>query len=173
MMSDKELTDEQLMRRFRRSLDEAAFRVLADRHYDRALRIAFGRLGDRTAAEDAVQEALVRVVRNRRRYRAGKPFAPWFHTILRNVCTDIHRSELRRRRTVAAFQVMAPETVPDTRAREHAHALVDSLPPAAARLLRLRYENGFTFAELARELGCSVEAAKKRVQRVLGELRGR
>jgi len=159
------------MRRFCRSLDEDAFRVVAERHYDAALRKAVARLGDRSAAEDAVQEALIRLVRNRRRYCDGRPFAPWFYAILRNVCIDLYRRERRYRDAVSKLPEMLPEPGPDLGALDHAGALLEGLTPDAARLVRLRFFHGFSFAELARELRCSADAAKKRVQRVVRELR--
>ncbi len=83
--------DEALMAEFCRTLDDDVFRTLASRHYRQAIQIAQQRLGSFALAQDAVQETLIRIVRYRQRYNARQAFAPWFRSILRNVCTDIHR----------------------------------------------------------------------------------
>ena len=72
-IAGEDVSDETLMRRFCESLDDETFHTLASRYYDKALRIAKERLGRDSAAQDAVQEAMIRVVRFRRRYRPAKP----------------------------------------------------------------------------------------------------
>ena len=171
-MTPDERSDETLMRIFQQTLDEDAFRVLASRYYEKALRIAELRCGDAALAQDAVQEALLRVVRHRRRYRPAKPFAPWFLTILRNVCSDMYRKRVRHERACAEYETVLPLWSADAAAMGRAEALVSDLPAEDAELLELRYVHGFTLKEVAGSLGCSLEAAKKRVQRILQRFRG-
>lgn len=163
-------SDETLMIAFRDTLDEAVFTELMERHYGAALHMAETRLFDPENAADAVQEAFVRVVRKRKHYD-GRRFAPWFYTILRNICTDIIRREMRRRNKLEAFRAEAPEAVPAMQYDEF-DALIASLPPRDREALTLRYAAGFSFAEIAPLLDCSEDASKKRVQRALARLRG-
>jgi RNA polymerase sigma-70 factor (ECF subfamily) len=162
-------SDETLMLAFRDTLDETFFTELMGRHYGAALHIAETRLFDSENAADAVQEAFVRVVRKRKHYD-GRRFAPWFYTILRNICTDIIRREMRRRNKMEAFRAEAPEAAPAMRHDEF-DALVASLPPRDRETLTLRYAAGLSFSEIAPLLDCTEDAAKKRVQRALARLR--
>ncbi len=161
--------DEELMGSFRDTLDEAFFTELMSRHYGPALHIAETRLFDSENVVDAAQEAFIRVVRNRKKYD-GRRFAPWFYAILRNICTDIIRKEMRRKKKHDAFQVEIPEGAPVARPDEF-EALIAALPPSDREALTLRYAADLSFSEIAEVLACSEAAAKKRSQRALHKLR--
>lgn len=169
-----EITDEELMRRFCESLDEEVFRALASRFHASALRRAKERLGDEHLAQDAVQETLIRLVRHRRRYDPARPFAPWFFAVLRHACDDLHRRETRQNRLLRFLAANQPsEAAGGAEADRRAELLecLAALPQREGRLLRLRYLDGLTFKELGERLGCSFEAAKKRVLRLRALLR--
>jgi RNA polymerase sigma factor (sigma-70 family) len=171
-MTESDCADEILMRQFQDALDEKSFRLLASRHYDGALRLAQKRVGNYSTAQDAVQEALVRVVRYRKRYDSSKPFAPWFHTILRNVCTDMMRQDARRRKALAS---LTDETLPLPMVapwRERVVDLLAGLPEGGAQLLLRRFVCGMSLGELAVQCQSSQEAIKKRIQRLIQRLRG-
>lgn len=170
-MSPADCSDEDLMRGFCRTLDDDVFHALADRYYERAVRFAGNQLGNSTTAYDAVQEAFVRVVRHRKRYDPGKPFAPWFFTILRNVCTDFKRKEARRLDALHRFTDLVRWPRENGAARDRVGALLECVDDDDVRLLRLRYVQGMSVAEIAGNIGCSFEAAKKRMQRVILRLR--
>lgn len=162
---------ERLMARYQQGLDEAAFGQLVERFLGPAHGVAQQLLGDRALAEDAVQEAFLRLVRRRERYDASLPFAPWFYTILRNVCTDALR---RQARDAHAVQEAGQE-----RARREGRAatpgeafeLLGQLGADDRAVLTLRVVQGLSFGEVAAALGISEEAAKKRGQRALRRLR--
>ena len=170
-MSIENQSDEALMTRFRETLDGEVFRVLVSRHIESGFRVATGLLGGSSAADDAVQEALIRIVRSRRKYKPGKPFAPWFYTILRNVCADIRRRRVRRAVLYEAFAADLPSRTLDDGAFVRAREIRAGLPPEDARLIDLRFAHGYSSAEIAEQLGCSTEAVKKRFQRLFSQLR--
>jgi RNA polymerase sigma-70 factor (ECF subfamily) len=72
------------------------FRILIDRYKDRALTLAMKILRDRREAEEAVQDAFVKVYRNVEHFRRESSFQTWFFRILYNECF----SRLRRNRSV-------------------------------------------------------------------------
>jgi RNA polymerase sigma-70 factor (ECF subfamily) len=162
--------DERLMRQFQRTMDAEAFGQLVDRYGARGLAAARQILADGSAAEDAVQEAFLRVVRARARYEAGRPFGVWFFTILRNVCRDMLRRRGQEARAVCHLSAEA-QTVPDEPAgREDLRELLAALSSADRNVLVLRVMHGLALAEVGAALGISEGAAKKRVQRALGRL---
>ncbi len=162
-------TDEALMDSFCNTLDDAFYGELMNRHYGAALHIAEIRLFDSENAIDAVQETFIRVVRKRKKYD-GRRFAPWFYAILRNICTDIIRKEMRRKKKHDAFYEEIPEVANVERPDEF-DALIAALPSGDREALTLRYAADLSFSETAKALGCSEAAAKKRVQRALKKLR--
>lgn len=91
--------------------DRSAFSTLYDRTSAKLMGVCLSVLKDRAAAEDAVQDAYVKVWRNAERYRSnGLSPMTWLITIARNTAID----RLRRRR-----------------AGEDAETPIDSLPSGA------------------------------------------
>jgi len=101
-----------------------------DAHAGELLGFATSALGDRAAAEDAVQEVFVRAWRSRDRYGPeGGSVRTWLFAITRNVVVDVHRARARRPRLVAP---------PDPGDAPHAdHGLPTGADPAAASVDRL------------------------------------
>jgi len=78
--------------------DHEAFDALATAAYHRMYAIARRILRDGYAAEDAVQDALVRAWRDLRALRDPERFDAWLHRLLVNACMD--HVERRKRRSV-------------------------------------------------------------------------
>jgi RNA polymerase sigma factor (sigma-70 family) len=57
--------------------------------------------------------------------------------------------------------------------RDRVEKMLATLPPKEARLLKLRFLDRLRMAEVARRLGCSPNAAYKRLQRIIQRLRER
>ena len=82
-MDDGPDSDEQLMRRVQAGSREA-YETLYARWRDRTFAFLCKRTGARAAAEDAQQEAWLRVYRFRHRYDPTRPFRGWLFTIVAN-----------------------------------------------------------------------------------------
>jgi RNA polymerase sigma-70 factor (ECF subfamily) len=77
-------------------------------HQRRALRIAYQYLRDSAEAEEAVQDAFVKVFSHLDTYREAWPFEVWFTRILINGCLDRRKSRARRERWFAPAQDATP-----------------------------------------------------------------
>jgi len=86
--------------------DRDAFDALARTVYDRLYAIARRILRDGPAAEDAVQEALVRAWRDLRSLREADRFEAWIHRLLIRACHDQQR---RARRLEVEVTDIAPD----------------------------------------------------------------
>jgi RNA polymerase sigma-70 factor (ECF subfamily) len=64
----------------------------------RAVRLAYHYLGNAADADDAVQDAFVKLYGNMTNYRADLPFDAWFTRILVNACLDRAKARTRARR---------------------------------------------------------------------------
>lgn len=132
--------------------DPAAFETLIGAAYDRLYAIAYRILRDRTAAEDATQDAVVRCWRDLRGLREPDRFEAWLHRLLVNACRDIARRHQRRAPEVLGTGVDAPASGDDYgRLADH-----DELERAFVRLpadqriaLVLTHYVGYTAPELA------------------------
>ncbi len=97
----------------RGAMDEARerFAGLVTVHQRRATRIAYQYLRDAAEADEAVQDAFVKVFGHIGSYRDAWPFEVWFTRILINGCLDRRKARARRDRWFApAEEAPADET---------------------------------------------------------------
>src|SRR5919201_3754538 len=74
------------------------FEALVALHQRRAVRIAYQYLRDAAEADEAVQDAFVKVFSHICTYREAWPFEVWFTRILINGCLDRRKARARRDR---------------------------------------------------------------------------
>src|ERR1041384_2970461 len=88
----------------RGELDEARerFEGLVVAHQRRALRIAFQYLRDAAEADEAVQDAFVKVFSHIGSYREAWPFEVWFTRLLINGSLDRRKAGVRRDRWIVS-----------------------------------------------------------------------
>lgn len=101
----------------RGEMDEARerFTGLVTAHQRRALRIAYQYLRDSADADEAVQDAFVKVFTHIGSYRDAWPFEVWFTRILINGCLDRRKARARRARWFVPSDADTPfETVMET-----------------------------------------------------------
>ncbi len=96
-MSDSELIARAL------AGDRASQDALVERYYDDCWRYAYRLLGDRTDAEDAVQETFMRAMLALPQYREHQRFRAWLFTILVNQCRNLAIARSRRARRFLAL----------------------------------------------------------------------
>src|SRR6476660_2353911 len=108
----------------------------------RAVRIAYQYLRDAHDADEAVQDAFIKVFTHITSYREDLPFEVWFTRILVNACLDLRKSRSRRLRWAVPMSSTGdmppsdpatPEQTPEQRlvSRERAKEIttaVESLP---------------------------------------------
>jgi RNA polymerase sigma factor (sigma-70 family) len=169
-MPEARISDEMLMRRFQEAFDEQAMDELVAR-YGRAAQTIAGNIVGHSAAEDAVQETFIRIVGARKSYDHNRSFSSWFYSILRNVCIDILRKERRRAKQLEELAEQAREDRQAPKADGRVEAALRILPAMDRDVLILRLVHGMPFQEIADQLECSLDAAKKRAQRALRRLR--
>jgi len=174
------LADEDLMQLVRGG-DARAFEVVYDRHASAAFSLAYRIVGNRAAAEDVVQEALLSAWRSGGRYdRARGSVRTWLLGIVHNRAIDgLRRSLVHDRRRAsdegleerfAATERTDVEVVRDEEARAVRSALAD-LPSDQQRVIELAYFGGFTHTEIAAMLEAPVGTVKGRMRLGLDKLR--
>ena len=170
-----EIADEELASRSAAG-DRRAFDEIVSRHGLFALRVAARIIPDRTAAEDIVQEAMVRAWNQSGRFDPARArFRTWLYRIIVNLCIDE-----RRRRTPEplpeTFDAVDPATAADEvlAASERDNALANALrtlPGRQRAAMTLVYDEGLSGAEAARILGLSAKAVERLLARARTTLR--
>ena len=79
----------------------------------RAVRIAYHYLRDTYDADEAVQDAFVKVFTHITTYREDLPFEVWFTRILVNACLDIGKARARRLRWIMPIAAQSEQPLPD------------------------------------------------------------
>jgi RNA polymerase sigma-70 factor (ECF subfamily) len=85
------------------------FAELVSRHQRRALRIAYQYLRDAADADEAVQDAFLKVFAHIGSYREAWPFEVWFTRILINGCLDRRKARARRERWFSSSEDTRPD----------------------------------------------------------------
>ena len=164
--------------------DISAFEELYRSQGPRMKSVAFNILGNTTDAEDAVQEAFLRVYRARAGFKGTARLSTWMFRILVNACHDIGRQRRRRadETELPAEDQLAGFTAPagDAPLRVALEKAVASLRPRHREVFVLFEVEGFLHREIAEILdipeGTSKSLlfeAKHELQSALGETRRR
>ena len=169
-MSKQRTNHDELMKRVKKHLDKRSLERLVSDYTPSASAMARQMLGDSALAEDAVQEAFVRVIRKRRQYVSSRPFSHWFYAILRNICIDTLRRQKREKAAVQHLAHRIKRFIRNERASD-CIGLLGTLEPHERAVLELRAVHSMRFEDIAAALDISVETAKKRAQRGLRKLR--
>jgi RNA polymerase sigma factor (sigma-70 family) len=169
------LSDAELLLRFVRQRDEAAFELLVWRHGPMVLGVCRRVLRDAHAAEDAFQATFLALARKASTISRGGAVAPW-------LCRVAFRVALRARAAAAKRAAQAlPADFPDPRASGRAERdwqpildeEINALPERYRRPVVLCHLQGYTLAEAARQLGCPRGTVAVRLVRARQRLRAR
>ena len=151
--------------------DEKEFMALLQPVLPAAFRLAVGLLRSPAAADDAVQEAVLKAWKNFGRFRRGSDLRPWLFTIVANECR-------RQQRTRWWSMKELPPTLEDPARYRNLDSETADLRSALYRLpydmrlaVVLRYYLDLSFEEVGQTLGVSSKAAKSRTYRALERLR--
>ncbi len=159
--------------------DDDAFRALVRRVHPRLRRWALARTGDADAADEAVQETLIRMHRGLAGFSGDSALGSWLYRILANVTVDLHRADTRRP-TIREETVGEPahageesDPVRSIHAARMADAVQDffeTLPPRQREIVELVDLEGIPAVDVARRLDLapgSVRASLFKARRTL------
>lgn len=171
-----------LVARARRG-DHAAFDALVRRHLPGALVAAERLLGDHADAEDLVQDAFLRALDRLPLLDPGRPFGPWFFTLLRNLGINQLRARKVRHTEPEPLDAASTDATPDealirSEVRTRFDAALAALTPRQREIVMLFEVEGWKGVEIAEHLGLTPEnvrwhlhQAKKILRTALAPLR--
>lgn len=157
------MTDQELLALYLRG-DVRAFGEILER-YERpllryVLRLLAPRVGARELAEDVVQEAFLRLVREAGRLGEVERLEAWLYRVARNLAVDAARKEVRmerRQRLAASAEIVDPPPSPAER-REVDGIVAEKLfglPPNQRDVLILKIQEGKSYREISEITGLS------------------
>lgn len=136
-------------------------------------------LGDQEAARDVVQDAFLRLC-SQDRASVGDHLAEWLFTVCRNRALDVLRKE-HRMTQLSDEQVnrcLSPSPGPCETVERHDLGkrvldLLETLPVNQREVLRLKFQNGFSYQEISRISGHSVSNVGYLIHAGIKSLRGK
>jgi RNA polymerase sigma-70 factor (ECF subfamily) len=169
--------------------DRAAFGLLVRRHQSPLYNFALRHLGSAPAAEDVVQDAFVRVVRNAGDFKHAARFSTWLYTIARNLCVDHARKGAHRKHPSLDQPKRSAEgdgpTLGDqtgdqgpsversagsTEIGARVAEAVEALPEEQREVFLMREVSGLPFKEIAEIVGVPENTIKSRMRYALERL---
>jgi len=176
-----EIADKAMHEEARRRAEEAAIAALVSQYAGTLYRVAYSVLRNASDAEDAVQEAFVRVLRHRDTLHEVRDQRVWLIRIVWNVVLDRKRRMKTRpetddvaelARVLPAAGLSADERV--AAAQHHAHVLacVEQLPAKERQVLMLSAFEELTSVEIASVLGISESSVRSRLFRARNLMAG-
>lgn len=178
------MSDEDLMHQFQTGSTDA-YQILVDRYRERLLFFIKRIVRDAATCEDILQEALLRVYRNRHSYQQVAKFSTWLYTITRNLAFGEYRKN--KVRTVQSFantgsdgetyEIDIPDEdhSPEYRAEvrqqvEFLHKAMEYLPKKFREVIILRDVQQLTYAEIVVITGLPEGTVKSRIHRARSAL---
>jgi len=165
----------------RNHADEATVAALVDQYAGALYRVAFSVLRNPADAEDAVQEAFLRVLRHRDTLNEVRDHRVWLIRIVWNIVLDRKRRAKTRPETddvedlarVLPSSGLSAEQAAAA-AQHHAHVLacVDQLPTKEREVLQLSAFEELSSVEIAAVLGITESSVRSRLFRARNLMAG-
>ena len=189
------MSDEELMISCSRG-NPGAFATLMRRYEARLNRYINGFVKNNDLAQDLTQETFLRAYRSRKTYTPKASFAAWIYRIATNLCHD----EFRRKRAYPTVSLNTSFTVqitekgdeetyelyeffpddsilpPDVEIekeeqRARLRSAIESLSEKHRTVILMHVYKGMEYADIAKQLGCSVGTVKSRMHYAIKSLK--
>lgn len=160
--------------------DLRSFEQLIEQYQAKIFNIALGIMGSPHDAEDAAQNAVIKIYRAIGDFKFQSKFSTWVYRITVNVCMDEVRKK-KRSKTVSNEEIgedvfdqsaVSPETdALKSEEKEEIKKAIASLKQDHQKMIVLRDINGFSYEEIAKITHLSVGTVKSRINRARAHLK--
>lgn len=156
--------------------DETAFRMLVERHIDRAYAIALRIVGNAADAEDVVQDTMLKIWSHRGRWQHGRAkFSTWLYRVISNRCIDLRRKPRNENvetvPEVADGQPGAVEIIERNELNDMLELAMQRLPEQQRIAVILSYHESMSNGEIAQVMDTTIAAVESLLKRGRQQLR--
>lgn len=157
-----------------------AFEKLVAKYEKKVYAVAYRFSGNHTDAWDLAQEAFLKIYKGLPAFRGEASFSTWVYQITANVCRDDLRKRQRDKTVIleawplekakAAGTEIADSLSPESsllekELRDDIQQLLNALSGEQRLVLVMREIEGFSYEEMAVQLGCNLGTVKSRLSR--------
>ena len=159
--------------------DEKAFEELVEEYRERVYRVAWRILRDDEGAEDAAQEAFIKVFRNIGRFEGRSSLYTWIYRITVNIALNkLKRDKFRGMLPLGDMIKRDPRPYADPEraalggeVAERIEEAVKTLPEKQRAVFTLRFYEELSHKEIAEIVGCSEGTSKANYFHAIRKLR--
>ena len=169
--------------------DTKAFSDLVLKYERRFINYAFKMLKDESLAQDAVQDAFLRIYRKIDTYSGNAAFSTWAYTVLNNICLDILRKKKRTGENTyisinqeskddEEYEIQIEDNSAEPfdsykkkAAMEALYSALDEMSEEHREVIVMRDLNGFDYEKIAKITNTSLGTVKSRISRARLALR--
>ena len=172
------MNDRELIQAYARDGSPGAMAEIVERHWAKVYSACYRVLGEAHAAEDAAQATFIVLMRKAAGLAPETLLSGWLYLTAVTSAQQWRRAAARRAQHEKEAAVAKARSGPELDEtwdvlRPELDTLLAALPRPQREALVLRYFDGRSHAEAARELGCAVDTVHSRIKRGLASLRER
>ena len=148
-------------------IDKREFETVFRRHYDGMFLLARKMLGDDAESKDVVSDVFARLLDSGKDLRTDT-LQSYLLTSVRNRCINLL---VKKQRTQAVVVDLNEETTDRELLDDMYHYIDEQLPPLSQQVLRLRYQQGLKYREIAEALQVSEVTVHNHLSQSLKQLK--
>ena len=154
-------------------IDKREFETVFRRHYDGMFRLTLRMLGDEAESKDVVSDVFAQLLHSGTDLRSDTLQA-YLLTSVRNRCINllVHRQKEQQMQKAVVVEMITPEkTVEQEQLQMLYHYIDTQFPKLSQQILRLRYQQGLKYREIAKVLQVSEVTVHNHLSQSLKQLK--
>ena len=153
--------------------DKQEFETVFRRHYDGMFRLAMRMLGNDAESKDVVSDVFAHLLHNGTDLRS-ETLQAFLLTSVRNRCINllVHRQKEQQMQKAVVVEMITPEQTAEQEQLQQLHHYIDTeMPKLSQQIMRLRYQQGLKYREIAKVLQVSEVTVHNHLSQSLRQLK--
>ena len=154
-------------------IDKREFETVFRRHYDGMFRLAMRMLGNDAESKDVVSDVFAHLLHSGTDLRS-ETLQAFLLTSVRNRCINllVHRQREQQMQKAVVVEMITPEQTAEQEQLQQLHHYIDTeMPKLSQQIMRLRYQQGLKYREIAKVLQVSEVTVHNHLSQSLRQLK--
>lgn len=168
-----DLTDSEIIARFRLAQDQAYFTILYQRYARKVFGKCYSMLMDDGLARDATQDIFIKILMNLTKFNEQSSFSTWIYSITYNFCIDLIRKKKKMQmiytEDVSKIKNDIDDDIPNSvileMRQDRLSKVLDAIPPGDKAILLMKYIDDMPIKDIAEILDKTESAIKMQIMR--------
>ena len=168
-----QFTDNEIIRRYLDSQDQAWYSQLYWRYASKVFGKCISIIRDEALARDATQDIFIKILLNLSKFAEQSSFSTWLYSITYNYCIDLIR---KRKKDALVFTEDMGKIgdgkdveIPDSKLLEmkttHLQAVLEAIPPGDRAIMLMKYQDELSIRDMSVALDKTESAIKMQIMR--------